>query len=133
MQQYTLRCQTLFALSVCVCVWWVFALPSVHLLKSVLLFNLFVSHFFLFLFLLHFLLLLSTRIYFSVPLFTPPTPHPTATAVFDVLVSPLNCYKHSILRKRTVGGGKKSSGDAVWEGFPENSWELFRTFTRPPL
>ena len=62
---------------VCVCVWWVFVLPSLHLLKSVLLFNLFVSHFFLFLFLLRSLLLLSAPYLFFRPFLH-------RTAVFDV-------------------------------------------------
>lgn len=82
-------------------------LPSLHLLKSVLLFNLFVSHFFLFLFLLRSLLLPSTLYLFFHPFLHPPL---TATAVFDVLVSPLNCYTHSLLKKKkTVGGGKRRS------------------------
>lgn len=55
-------------------------------------------------------------------------PPPTATAVFDVLVSPLNCYTHSILKKGTVGGGKGRVEMAVWEGFPENSRKVFAGF-----
>lgn len=53
-------------------------------------------------------------------LFSPPSVHtvsiflslsstpPTATAVFDVLVSPLNCYTHSILKKKDSWRRKKT-------------------------
>lgn len=131
MQQYTLCCQTLCALRVCVCVcvWWVFVLPSLHLLKSVLLFNLFVSHFFLFLFLLRSLLLLSTLYLFFLS-FSPPLP-PTATTMFDILVSPINCYTRSVLEKKRkkLEAEKEMQFRKVYLEFQET----FHTFSSLPL